>query len=241
MGENGGRESMKIRIVVADDHIVLLEGISRIIGMEDDMEVVGQARNGLEAIKLVEEHKPDVVLMDINMPVLDGLEATQKIKEVTPQTEVLILTMFDEEEYFFPIIAAGASGYLLKESPSNEVVQAIRIVSRGESMIHPSLAKKLLDSYCTPSANHALLNTKKNKIPIHRKEKAHRQLTPREIEVLTLLIEGETNKEIAESLYISDKTVKIHVNKIFKKFEVKSRSQAIIYAVRNKVIDMKKP
>jgi DNA-binding NarL/FixJ family response regulator len=232
---------MKIRVVVADDHIVLLDGISRIIEMEDDIEVVGRARNGLEALMLVEEHKPDVVLMDINMPVMDGLEATQRIKEVASQTEVLILTMFDEEGYFFPMIAAGASGYLLKESPSYEVIQAIRIVSRGESMIHPSLAKKLLDSYCTPSDDQKLLTSKGNKIPLHRREKAHRLLTPREIEVLRLLIAGETNKEIADSLYISDKTVKIHVNKIFKKFEVKSRSQAIIYAVRNKVIDMKKP
>lgn len=231
---------MRIRVIVADDHIVLLEGISRIIEMEEDMEIVGQARNGLEALALVEKFKPDVVLMDINMPVMDGLKATERIKEVAPKTEVLILTMYDEEEYFFPVIAAGASGYLLKESPSYEVIQAIRIVFKGESMIHPSMTKKLLDSYMTPHGDLTIGSLKKNKIQFYRKEKAQRPLTPREIEVLKLLIAGETNKEIADRLYISDKTVKIHVNKIYKKFEVKSRSQAIIYAVRNNVTDMKK-
>lgn len=231
---------MKIRVVVTDDHMVLLEGISRIIDMEEDMEVVGQATNGLIALSLVEKFKPDVVLMDINMPVMDGLKATQKIKEVAPQTEVLILTMSDEEEYFFPMIAAGASGYILKDSPSNEVVQAIRVVFNGESMIQPSMAKKLLNQYTNSSAELRIDSTASNNKPLHREGVFQRQLTPRELEVLNHLVDGETNKEIADNLYISDKTVKIHVNKIYKKFKVKSRSQAIIYAVYNRIIDKKK-
>lgn len=231
---------MKIRVVVTDDHMVLLEGISRIIDMEEDMEVVGQATNGLIALSLVEKFKPDVVLMDINMPVMDGLKATQKIKEVAPQTEVLILTMSDEEEYFFPMIAAGASGYILKDSPSNEVVQAIRVVFNGESMIQPSMAKKLLNQYTNSSAELRIDSTASNNKPLHREGVFQSQLTPRELEVLNHLVDGETNKEIADNLYISDKTVKIHVNKIYKKFKVKSRSQAIIYAVYNRIIDKKK-
>lgn len=231
---------MKIRVVVTDDHMVLLEGISRIIDMEEDMEVVGQATNGLIALSLVEKCKPDVVLMDINMPVMDGLKATQKIKEVAPQTEVLILTMSDEEEYFFPMIAAGASGYILKDSPSNEVVQAIRVVFNGESMIQPSMAKKLLNQYTNSSAELRIDATASNNKPLHREGVFQSQLTPRELEVLNHLVDGETNKEIADNLYISDKTVKIHVNKIYKKFKVKSRSQAIIYAVYNRIIDKKK-
>lgn len=231
---------MKIRVVVTDDHMVLLEGISRIIDMEEDMEVVGQATNGLIALSLVEKCKPDVVLMDINMPVMDGLKATQKIKEVAPQTEVLILTMSDEEEYFFPMIAAGASGYILKDSPSNEVVQAIRVVFNGESMIQPSMAKKLLNQYTNSSAELRIDSTASNNKPLHREGVFQSQLTPRELEVLNHLVDGETNKEIADNLYISDKTVKIHVNKIYKKFKVKSRSQAIIYAVYNRIIDKKK-
>lgn len=231
---------MKIRVVVTDDHMVLLEGISRIIDMEEDMEVVGQATNGLIALSLVEKFKPDVVLMDINMPVMDGLKATQKIKEVAPQTEVLILTMSDEEEYFFPMIAAGASGYILKDSPSNEVVQAIRVVFNGESMIQPSMAKKLLNQYTNSSADLRIDSTASNNKPLHREGVFQSQLTPRELEVLNHLVDGETNKEIADNLYISDKTVKIHVNKIYKKFKVKSRSQAIIYAVYNRIIDKKK-
>lgn len=231
---------MKIRVVVTDDHMVLLEGISRIIDMEEDMEVVGQATNGLIALSLVEKFKPDVVLMDINMPVMDGLKATQKIKEVAPQTEVLILTMSDEEEYFFPMIVAGASGYILKDSPSNEVVQAIRVVFNGESMIQPSMAKKLLNQYTNSSAELRIDSTASNNKPLHREGVFQSQLTPRELEVLNHLVDGETNKEIADNLYISDKTVKIHVNKIYKKFKVKSRSQAIIYAVYNRIIDKKK-
>lgn len=232
---------MKIRVVVTDDHLVLLEGISRFIDMEEDMEVIGQATNGLIALSLVEKFKPDVVLMDINMPVMDGLKATQKIKEIAPNTQVLILTMSDEEEYFFPMIAAGASGYILKNSRSHEVVEAIRVVFKGDSMIHPSMAKKLLNRYTHSTTLGERIDSNVSSYnPLDRKEFVQRELTPRESEVLRYLIDGETNKEIGDRLFISDKTVKIHVNKIYKKINVKSRAQAIIYGVLNRINDVKK-
>jgi DNA-binding NarL/FixJ family response regulator len=230
---------MSIRVLLVDDHIVLLEGMSRIIEIEEDMEIVGQATNGSEAVSLVEKNKPDVVIMDINMPEMDGLQATHRIKEISPQTEVLILTMFDKEEYLFRVIKAGASGYLLKDSPSYEVIRAIRIVSRGESMLHPSMTRKLLTQYSKHSSpadqqnNHSLV--KENIEWDEPNPVFSEKLSPRESEVLEHLVGGKTNKEIAEHLYISDKTVKIHVNKIYKKFQVKSRSQAIIYAIQNHV------
>jgi DNA-binding NarL/FixJ family response regulator len=233
---------MSIRVVLVDDHIVLLEGMSRIIEIEEDMQIVGQATNGLEAVSVVEKSKPDVVLMDINMPEMDGLQATQRIKEISPQTEVVILTMFDKEEFLFWVIKAGASGYLLKDSPSHEVIRAIRIVSRGESMLHPSMTRKLLTQYSNHSTlsidqqNNTYLAEEKQSIEWGKQDrKSSESLSPRESEVLQLLVDGKTNKEIAERLYISDKTVKIHVNKIYKKFKVKSRSQAIIYAIQNQI------
>jgi DNA-binding NarL/FixJ family response regulator len=233
---------MSIRVVLVDDHIVLLEGMSRIIEIEEDIQIVGQATNGLEAVSVVEKSKPDVVLMDINMPEMDGLQATQRIKEISPQTEVVILTMFDKEEFLFWVIKAGASGYLLKDSPSHEVIRAIRIVSRGESMLHPSMTRKLLTEYSNHSTlsidqqNNTYLAEEKQSIEWGKKDrKSSESLSPRESEVLQLLVDGKTNKEIAERLYISDKTVKIHVNKIYKKFKVKSRSQAIIYAIQNQI------
>jgi DNA-binding NarL/FixJ family response regulator len=230
---------MSIRVLLVDDHIVLLEGMSRIIELEEDMQIVGQATNGSEAVSLVEKIKPDVVLMDINMPEMDGLQATHRIKQISPQTEVLILTMFDKEEYLLWVIKAGASGYLLKDSPSYEVIQAIRIVSKGESMLHPSMTRKLLTQYSKHSSPPDQQNNTsfiKENIQWEKQYTVNSEnLSPRESEVLKQLVDGKTNKEIAEHLYISDKTVKIHVNKIYKKFQVKSRSQAIIYAIQNHV------
>jgi DNA-binding NarL/FixJ family response regulator len=231
---------MTISVLLVDDHIVLLEGMSRIIEIEEDMKIVGQATNGSEAVSMVEKRRPDVVIMDINMPKMDGLQATYRIKKLSPQTQVLILTMFDKEEYLFKVIKAGASGYLLKDSPSYEVIRAIRIVSRGESMLHPSMTRKLLTQYSkhslTPDQqNNSFLVKEENIEWEEQNSTGFEKLSPRELEVLDLLVEGKTNKEIAEQLYISDKTVKIHVNKIYKKFKVKSRSQAIIYAIQNHI------
>jgi RNA polymerase sigma factor (sigma-70 family) len=233
---------MQIRVLLVDDHAVLLEGMNRIIDHEEDMIVVGKASNGVEAVDLVRKLKPEVVIMDINMPQMDGVKATQIIKQLSPSTEVLILSMFDHEEYLFSIIKAGASGYLLKDSPSIDVVQAIRVVANGESMLHPSMTRKLITDYSSKGNRKDQQSNLENS-PISKEgkdvlQKNHEGLSPRELEVLHLLVEGKTNQEIADTLCISDKTVKIHVNKIYKKLKVKSRSQAIIYSIQQQVVNI---
>ncbi|WP_025028570.1 response regulator transcription factor [Caldalkalibacillus mannanilyticus] len=233
---------MAIKVLLVDDHTVLLEGMKRIIELEEDMQVIAIATNGVEAIDLAKKLKPDVVIMDINMPQMDGVKATQIIKQLSPDTEVLILTMFDKEEYLFAVIKAGASGYLLKDAPSEEVVQAVRVVANGESMLTPSMAKKLITLCSTQSLPTVLkkeaVDTPTINMETNKKETNHDSLSPRELEVLYLLVDGKTNQEIADTLCISDKTVKIHVNKIYKKLNVKSRSQAIIYAIQQQVVNI---
>lgn len=211
---------MLIKVMLVDDHTVLRDGLNTIISQEQDMEVIGEATNGRELLRNLSTIKPDVIVMDINMPEQSGIELTSIIKKKYTKIKVLILTMFKHDEYFLSAIKEGADGYLLKDSPSELVVDAIRTIAKGESVIHPSMTKKLLS--------------------FHQKDRKpeENQLTDREREVLLCLVEGLTNKEIAKKLYISETTVKIHVSKIFKKLEVKSRSQAIIYAVQNKLVPL---
>lgn len=214
-----------IRLMLVDDHAVLRDGLKNILGMEADIEVVGEAVNGKEAIGKVEEYVPDVILMDINIPERNGIEVTRLIKGLHPSIKILILTMYDHDEYFLSAIREGADGYLLKDAPSDHVVDAIRSVAKGQSVIHPSLTKKLLN-FSAVSKESAVI------------EKKGPFLTDRENEVLLCLVKGMNNKEIAKNLFISDKTVKIHVSNIFKKLEVKSRSQVVIYAVQNQLIPL---
>ncbi|WP_047982814.1 response regulator [Ornithinibacillus californiensis] len=206
-----------IRVLLVDDHAVLRDGLKNIIGMEDDITVIGEAVSGSEALKKVEELQPDLVLLDINMPNGTGIEIIPQIKQRSPHVKVCILTMYSHEEYFMTAIREGADGYLLKDSPSEEVVSAIRNVASGQSVIHPSMTKALISIHQQPQSQ-------------------ENELSAREKEVLLCLLEGMSNKEIASKLFISDKTVKIHISKIFKKFGVKSRSQVIIYAVQNQVV-----
>ncbi len=207
--------------MLVDDHAVLRDGLKSILEMAEDMKVVAEALTGKEALQMVELYQPDIILMDINMPDMDGIEATKAIKRKYPSTKVLILTMHSHDEYFMSAIREGANGYLLKDAPSDQVVEAIRTVCKGESVIHPSMTKVLLN-----------FHQKKEE------EKNEHHLTEREKEVLVCLVEGLSNKEIGERLFISDKTVKIHVSKIFKKLNVKSRSQVLIYAVQNKLVPL---
>ena len=209
-----------IKVVLVDDHAVLRDGLKTIISNEEDIQVIGEATNGKELLRLVEKIIPDVIVMDINMPHQNGIELTGIIKMKYPTVKILMLTMYKHDEYFMMAIKEGADGYLLKDSPSDEVISAIRTVFKGESVIHTSLTKKLFT--------------------LHQVEKKQddKTLTDREKEVLICLVEGLTNKEIASKLFISDKTVKIHVSNIFRKLEVKSRSQAIIYAVQNKLVPL---
>ncbi|MFS0864643.1 response regulator [Fredinandcohnia sp. 179-A 10B2 NHS] len=210
-----------IKLMLVDDHAVLRDGLRNILEMEDDIRVVGEAVSGDDALAKVPVCQPDVVLMDINMPEKNGVEVTGILKKQFPSMKILVLTMHSHDEYFMSAIREGADGYLLKDAPSEQVVEAIRTVARGESVIHPSMTKKLLNFHQQQQEQ-----TKDN------------ALTEREYEVLQCLVEGLSNKEIADRLFISDKTVKIHVSKIFKKFDVKSRSQVVIYAVQNKLVPM---
>jgi len=207
--------------MLVDDHAVLRDGLRNILELEDDIRVVGEAVSGDDALKNVPMCEPDVILMDINMPEKNGVEVTGILKKKYPSIKVLVLTMHNHDEYFMAAIREGADGYLLKDAPSEQVVEAIRTVARGESVIHPSMTKKLLNFHQQ-----------------QQEQPKENVLTEREMEVLQCLVEGMSNKEIADRLFISDKTVKIHVSKIFKKFDVKSRSQVVIYAVQNKLVPM---
>lgn len=208
-----------IRLMLVDDHAVLRDGLRNIISVVEDIEVVGEAVSGDDALLQVEKCKPDMILMDINMPEKNGVEVTGILKKHYPNIKILVLTMHSHEEYFMSAIREGADGYLLKDAPSDQVIEAIRTVARGESVIHPSMTRKLL-------AFHQQKQT----------EQEDNTLTEREKEVLLCLVEGLSNKEIADRLFISDKTVKIHVSKIFKKLNVKSRSQVVIHAVQHQLV-----
>lgn len=210
-----------IRVMLVDDHTVLRDGLKSIFDLEGDIEVVGEAVNGNEVIGKIAETKPDVVLMDINLPDMSGVDVTALVKSRFPSCKILVLTMYSHDEYFMSAIRSGADGYLLKDVPSREVVEAIRTVARGESVVHPSLTKRLLD--------------------FHKRQTRSRvttELTERESEILGCLVDGLSNKEVAEQLGISDKTVKIHVSNIFKKLKVKSRSQAVIYAIQHQLVPL---
>lgn len=213
-----------IKLMLVDDHAVLRDGLKNILDMEADIEVVAEAVNGNDAIAKVAQVLPDVILMDINIPEKNGIEATSVIKQQFPSVKILMLTMYDHDEYFMSAIREGADGYLLKDAPSQHVVDAIRSVANGQSVIHPSMTKKFLS-----------FHQQRAEIP---EEKAEGALTGREKEVLLCLVKGMNNKEIAQSLFISDKTVKIHVSNIFKKLGVKSRSQVVIYAVQNQLVPL---
>jgi DNA-binding NarL/FixJ family response regulator len=216
-----------IKLMLVDDHAVLRDGLKNIIGLEEDIQVVAEAVSGMDALRVLEGCLPDVILMDINIPDKNGIEVTGLIKKDYPYIKILMLTMHDHDEYFMSAIREGADGYLLKDAPSQHVIDAIRSVAKGQSVIHPSMTKKFLN-FQAPEKS-AVVSVKADKDML---------LTEREKEVLLCLVQGMNNKEIARSLFISDKTVKIHVSKIFKKLDVKSRSQVVIYAVQNQLVPL---
>lgn len=222
--------SNKIRVLIVDDHQVVREGLSFILKTKGDIEVVGMAEDGKDAIEKARALVPDVVLMDISMPRMDGVEATRQIKKENPQIGVVVLTMYAEEEYIFDLVRAGAAGYLLKDADSAQIAKAIRAISRGESMIHPVIASKILTEFSQLSGGGA---------SARRPLQAEHNLSDREITVLKLVADGKTNKEIANSLNLSEKTVKNHVRNIFRKLDVSDRTQAAIYALRTGLIELK--
>ncbi len=212
-----------IRILIADDHAIVREGLRTILGFQEGIEVVGEASDGQEVVALAESLAPDVILMDIRMSKLDGVEATRRIKAQNPQIGVIVLTNYDDDRYVFEGIEAGASGYLLKDISSDDLAQAIRRVAQGESLMAPSVLRKVLDEF----AHRA-----------EEKELLHEALTPRELEVLQALARGLKNEEIAEELFITEKTVKSHLGRIFSKLGVSDRSQAILYAIKHRLVDI---
>ncbi len=208
----------EIRIVLVDDHRVVREGTRQILQKETDLRVIGEAGDGEEAIKLVSELKPDVVVMDISMPRLNGIEATKRIKAMSPHIAVLILTAYEQDQYIFAALEAGAAGYLLKDIQGQELVAAIRSVQAGESVLHPIVARKALDRFVRAEI--------KDMVP------QFEALTDREVEVLRLAARGRSNAEIAGDLGISTRTVQGHFGKIFEKFQVSSRTEAIVYGLK---------
>jgi len=212
-----------IRVLLADDHAIVREGLRTILGFQEGIEVVGEASDGQEAVDLTQKLLPDVVLMDIRMSKLDGVEATRRIKAQNPQIGVIVLTNYDDDRYVFEGIEAGASGYLLKDISSDDLAEAIRRVAQGESLMAPSVLRKVLDEF----AHRA-----------EERELPHEALTPRELEVLQALAGGLKNEEIAKELFITEKTVKSHLGSIFSKLGVNDRSQTILYAIKHKLVDI---
>ena len=205
----------KISVLIVDDHAVVRQGLRTFLELQEEIEVVGEASNGLEAVEQARQLLPDVVLMDLVMPRMDGIEATRSIRAISPSTKVVVLTSFTEDEKVFPSIKAGALGYLLKNVSPTELVSAIRAAHNGEAQLHPEIARKLMDEF----------STKANGL-------APDELTQREREVLHLISRGQSNREIARELVLSEKTVKTHVSNILSKLHLADRTQAAIYALK---------
>ena len=222
-----GRPAERIRVLVADDHALYRRGLEMVLGQEDDIEIVGEAGDGAEAIRRAEELLPDVVLMDIRMPRRSGIEACTAIKEIVPSTKIVILTISDEESDLYEAVRAGANGYLLKDVPGEEIADGIRAVAGGQSLISPSMASKLLSEFATMIKK----SEERPQLPVPR-------LTDRELQVLKLVARGMANKEIAVELFISENTVKNHVRNILEKLQLHSRMEAVVYAVRERILDL---
>jgi DNA-binding NarL/FixJ family response regulator len=218
---------MSIRTLIADDQALVRAGFSLILKPHPDIEVVGQATDGQEAIALALELHPDVILMDIRMPRLDGLEATRRVlAEPSPTTtRVLILTTFDLDSYVYDALRAGASGFLLKDAPPEQLVAAIRTVAAGDALLAPSITRRLIENFIRRQPAHA------------RDTPGLGELTPRELEVLELIARGRSNSEIAAELVVSDATVKTHVAHIFSKLHLRDRAQAVVYAYETGLVE----
>lgn len=215
----------KIRLMLADDHVVVRSGLRMLLQAREEIEIVGEAENGREAIEKVKVLRPDVILMDIQMPDINGIDATKRIKEVAPETSVLALTMHEDDHYFFEMLHAGASGYVPKRAAPDELVKAIQSVNRGEVFLYPSLQKRLVQDYLkrAEAGDHLMVQD---------------DLTPRELEVLTLIAEGMTNPEIADQLVISVKTVDRHRENIMRKLNLHSRIDLVKYAIKMGLIEL---
>ncbi|MDR5043458.1 response regulator transcription factor [Bacillus thuringiensis] len=215
---------MKIKVLLVDDHTVVLKGLAFFLSTQEDLELVGEANNGKEALVKVGERTPDVILMDLYMPEMDGVEATAYIKKEYPNVKVIVLTSFSDQAHVLPALRAGASGYILKDVEPDQLVEAIRSAYKGNIQLHPDIANALLSQT----------------LPVEEKEEEPSiqvdVLTARENEVLQLLAKGMSNKEVASVLVITEKTVKAHVSSILSKLNLSDRTQAALYAVKNGIV-----
>jgi two-component system, NarL family, response regulator LiaR len=214
----------KIKVLIVDDHEVVRQGLRTFLELHDDIEIIGEAEDGNQAVEMVRLLRPDVVLMDLVMPHMDGITATQIIHGSGLPTKVIALTSFSEDDKVFPAIQAGAESYLLKDIRSNDLLEAIRAVHQGEARLHPNIARKLMQEV---SQRH-----------VSTQEPPLGELTPRELQVIRLIVLGKSNREIAQELFISEKTVKTHIGNLLGKLNLEHRTQLAVYAIKNKLVEL---
>lgn len=221
-GSGDGVPEERIRVAIVDDQPLFASGLGRIIGVQPDMEPVGEAHDGAAALALCQEQEPDVVLMDISMPVMDGVSATRKLQDLDPSVAILILTVHADDEHVYRGIKAGARGYLLKDCTPEDLTQAVRTVYAGDTIMSPDIARKMLSTFEN----------------INGEAEISPNLTERELEVIKALAQGLSNKQIARSLGISEKTVRNHASNIYKKLHIYDRTQAVLYAIRRGLVNL---
>ena len=210
---------MMIKVLFVDDHEMVRIGVSAYLSAQSDIEVIGEADNGLNAVELAMELRPDIILMDLVMPEMDGIEATKRIIEKWPEAKIIIVTSFLDDEKVYPALEAGATSYMLKTSKASEIARAVRSTFQGQSVLEPEVTGKMMEKLRRPKIT-----------------QLHDQLTNREMEILLLMTQGKTNQEIADELYIALKTAKVHVSNILSKLAVQDRTQAVIYAFKHSLV-----
>ncbi|PFH85631.1 response regulator transcription factor [Bacillus sp. AFS088145] len=225
---------MKTRIAIVDDHKLFREGIKRILDFEESFEVVAEGSDGTEVVNIMDQHEVDVFIVDINMPIMNGVTATKALLEKHPDAKVIILSIHDDESYVTHVLKVGARGYLLKEMDSDTLIEAIKVVTKGGCYLHPKITHNLVEEFRRLSLKEQLFKSREVEVrrPLHL-------LTRRECEVLQMLADGKSNRAIGEALFISEKTVKNHVSNILQKLEVNDRTHAVVTAIRNAWVEVK--